>query len=505
MKFSNIKAIAMKNINQIKRDPRMIALSIIAPIIITALFGSVFGGDLTDVKIYIVDDDDNFGNIFGNEIITEISKDQRFQFNTTTSDPKLVKEAVENNYSQAAIIFPITFTQNILLGIGSEVELYVSYSNLFVSNYTVTSFETCFNIVMAKYFGSPLVTIKITPIHKPSVGVLPDHINISLSNRDVGWAFLNNKLSTEVVDILEEDDTVDIKEVKSVKAHEGEIKRGDIRGIIIFSNEFTYDALINKQINVEIKLDGSEPQACGAIIAALSEALSEAFEDTFGKEAFNIDDYYYNNLDGNDEAVESITYFTPAIIGFIAFFFGFILTMLSFIRERKEGTMERILTSPLKRSEIILGYILSFSILSIIQATVTIIVAILVFNAQIEFSILTLLLAYLIIYLLLLTALGLGIFLSTLAKTEFQIIQFIPLVILPFMLLSGVWAPVETLPEFLRPISSIIPLTYANTAMRDIFLKDATIIDIIIPLGILSLSAFLMISLGILKLNKTLK
>ena len=73
MKFSNISAIAAKNLNQFKRDPRMIALSIIAPIVITALFGSVFGGELTDVKVYIVDDDDNFGNIFRNEIIAEIS------------------------------------------------------------------------------------------------------------------------------------------------------------------------------------------------------------------------------------------------------------------------------------------------------------------------------------------------------------------------------------------------------------------------------------------------
>jgi ABC-2 type transport system permease protein len=73
------------------------------------------------------------------------------------------------------------------------------------------------------------------------------------------------------------------------------------------------------------------------------------------------------------------------------------------------------------------------------------------------------------------------------------------------MLLSGVWSPIETLPDFLRPISLVIPLTYANSAMRDIFLRNATLIDILIPLGILSLSALLMISLGILKLNKTLK
>lgn len=505
MKFSNIRAIAMKNLNQIKRDPRMIALSVIAPIVITALFGSVFGGELTDINVYIVDDDDNFNNIFGNEIINKMDKDLLINFNRSTSNPELVKKAVENNYSQGAIVIPNTFTQDILLGLGSKVDLYISYLNPNISNYIINTFESSFNTIMKNYFSETQVKIEIVPFYQGTYGVLPNLINISLSNSDLGWSVLHDELSDEVIDILKDDDTVNIKKVKSVKKYEDDVKSGEVRGIIIFSDEFTYKTLINKEIDVDIKLDGAEPQACGAILTALSEALSEAFEDTFGKKAFDIDDYYYNNPDGNDEAVEPITYFTPAIIGFITFFFGFILTMLSFIRERKEGTMERILTSPLKRSEIILGYILSFSFLSIIQATVTIIVAILVFNAQIEFSIFTLLLAYLIIYLLLLTALGLGIFLSTLAKTEFQIIQFIPLIILPFMLLSGVWAPVETLPDFLRPASSLIPLTYANIAMRDIFLRDATIIDILIPLGILGLSAFLMIFLGILKLSKTLK
>ena len=140
---------------------------------------------------------------------------------------------------------------------------------------------------------------------------------------------LNDELSSEVIDILEDDETVNIKEVKSVDKYEDDVKNGKVRAMIIFPKDFTYKTLINKEINVEIKLDGAERQACGAILGALSEALSEAFEDTFGKEAFDIDDYYYNNIDKTDEPVESITYFTPAIIGFIAFFFGFILTMLS--------------------------------------------------------------------------------------------------------------------------------------------------------------------------------
>ena len=489
-----------------KRDPRMIALSVIAPIIVTALFGSAFGGDLTELNVYIVNDDKNFNNIFANEILDNLDNNEKFKYNTTTSDPNLVKEAVYNNYSQAAIIFPNTFTQNLLLGIGSEVELYVSYTNPNVSNYTIAAFQSSFDYVMGSYFGNPQVKIIIIPINPGASSLpLPTTINISLSNRDMGWAALNDKFSDTVYDILKDDDTVKLIEVKSVSKYEDKVKNGEAKAIIKFSEDFTFEALIDKVIKVKIRLDGAEPQSSAAILAALAEALSETFEDRFDKAVINMDEYYYNNPDAKDEAVDSITYFTPAIIGFIVFFFAFLLTMLSFLRERKQGTMERLLTSPMKRSEIILGYILSFSILSIIQATVTIMVAVLVFNAQIEFTLLTLLQAYLIIYILLLTALGLGIFLSTLAKTEFQIIQFIPLVILPIMLLSGVWAPVEALPDFLRPVSSIIPLTYANLALRDIFLRGISLFDLGIPLAILAGSALLMITLGILKFNKTLK
>ncbi|TFG30782.1 MAG: ABC transporter permease [Promethearchaeota archaeon] len=483
----------------------MIALSVIAPIIITALFGSVFGGDLTHLEVYIVVDDDNFTNIFSDEIVEKMEEYQKIQFNTSESDINSAKDAVNNNYTQAALIFPERFTEATLLGKGSEVELYVSNLNLNTSNYIVSSFQSSLSHVMTKYFGDIQVDVIINYTYQGTLDPLPEQINVSLINLDVGWSMLNDKLSDEVCDILEDDETIDIIKVRSVKKYEDEVKRGEVRGIICFPEEFTYDALINKEIKVKVRLDGAEPQACNAIMGALSSALSDTFEDTFDKSAFEIDEYYYNNIEETDEPVESITYFTPAIIGFIAFFFGFILTMLAFIRERKEGTMERILTSPLKRSEVIIGYILSFSILSVIQSTVTIIVAILLFNAQIEFSALILLQAYLVIYLLLLSALGLGIFLSTLAKTEFQIIQFIPLVILPFMLLSGVWAPVESLPEPLRVVSSFIPLTYANNIMRDLFLRGENIIGLIIPISILAGFACLMVFLGIIKLNKTLQ
>jgi len=505
LKISNIKAVAVKNLHQIKRDPRMIVLSIIAPIIVTALFGSAFGGDLTNLKVFIVDDDQNFSNIFANEIVSKIDEDPRLNLNLSTLDPTLARKTVDTNKSQAAIIFPYSFTYNVLMGIGSRVELYSSYFNLNTSNYIKTTLEKSLSDVMKRYYKQSLVAIDLIPINQSSIKPLPTIINVSIANSDLGWNPLHDKLSDAVYDILEEDDTVDLKIVKSVSKNEYKVKSGEIRAIIEFPESFTYNALISRTIKIDVNLDGGEPQASVAIIKALSSALSDTFEEEFGISVFNIHDSYYNNPDSDDEPVDSITYFTPAIIGFIVFFFAFLLTMLSFLRERKQGTMERILTSPVKRSEIILGFIFSYSLLSLLQATVVIIVTIFVFNAQIEFSWINLLQAYLIVYILLLAALGLGIFLSTLAKSEFQIIQFIPLVILPFMLLSGVWSPIETLPAWLRNVSSFVPLTYANNALRDILIRQQSLFDVIIDICILSIFAGVMILLGIISLNKKLK
>ena len=505
MKISNIKAVAVKNLHQIKRDPRMIVLSIIAPIIVTALFGSAFGGDLTNLKVYIVNDDENFNIIFANEIIGTMDEDPRLNLNLSIQDSNLAENSVLNNQSQAAIIFPYDFTHNILMGIGSKVKLYLSYLNLNTANYTKTVLEYSLNNVMKAYFKQSSITIDLNPVHQGSLQPLPPIINISVCNSDLGWSSLRDKLSEVVYDILNKDDTVDLKIVKSVSKNEDKVKSGEIRALIEFSESFTYNALISRTIKINVNLDGGVPQASVAIIKALSSALSDTFEEEFGISVFNIHDSYYNNPDSDDEPVDSITYFTPAIIGFIVFFFAFLLTMLSFLRERKQGTMERILTSPVKRSEIILGFIFSYSLLSLLQATVVIIVTIFVFNAQIEFSWINLLQAYLIVYILLLAALGLGIFLSTLAKSEFQIIQFIPLVILPFMLLSGVWSPIETLPAWLRNVSSFVPLTYANNALRDILIRQQSLFDVIIDICILSIFAGVMILLGIISLNKKLK
>ena len=118
----------------------------------------------------------------------------------------------------------------------------------------------------------------------------------------------------------------------------------------------------------------------------------------------------------------------PVLIGFFTFFFVFILSGVSFVRERLSGTLERLLSTPVRRWEIVAGYIIGFGIFAFIQSIIIVSFSVYILDLYVAGSIW---LTLLITCMLSLTALTLGTFLSAYANNEFQMIQFIPLVIVP--------------------------------------------------------------------------
>ena len=180
----------------------------------------------------------------------------------------------------------------------------------------------------------------------------------------------------------------------------------------------------------------------------------------------------------------------PIFLGFFGYFFVFLLTGISFLRERIGGTLERLLATPVTRFEIVTGYSLGFGTFATIQV---IVLTLFILNSihvpsfgpfgdysTPAFSIGlgvgsagSPLLAFAIALLLSLGAVNLGIFLSTFARTELQVIQFIPLVIVPQALLSGILWPIERLPDVLQAIAHVLPLTYAVQGLRNVMLKGA--------------------------------
>ncbi|MDD1731411.1 MAG: antibiotic transport system permease protein [Methanosaeta sp. NSM2] len=162
------------------------------------------------------------------------------------------------------------------------------------------------------------------------------------------------------------------------------------------------------------------------------------------------------------------------------------ISAIAFIRERSQGTLEKFMVSPLSRVEMVAGYVLGFSLFTILQSATTLFVVTFGFGVPMKGSALT---ALSVVLLLGAGALVLGSFFSNFAKSEFQVVQFIPLIITPQIVLCGIWWPLQSVPEFIRPFSYILPLTYAADALRAVMLKGSGFADILYP-DLLALAAF---------------
>jgi ABC-2 type transport system permease protein len=153
----------------------------------------------------------------------------------------------------------------------------------------------------------------------------------------------------------------------------------------------------------------------------------------------------------------------PAILALFPFIIMFLITSISTLRERRSGTLERLLTMPISKFDYILGYAFAFGLLAIAQAAVAVGFAVWVCGLTIEGSI-WLLLAIALLDAVLGTTLGL--LASAFARTEFQVVQFMPAVIFPQILLGGIFLPRDQLPDVLRQISDWLPLSHAIDALN---------------------------------------
>jgi ABC-2 type transport system permease protein len=271
------------------------------------------------------------------------------------------------------------------------------------------------------------------------------------------------------------------------------------------SEQSARDALAEDQLDLAVILPASLPTDIGAgrspTIVIISQGLNPA-ED--GSRAGQLQQAIFRALVGQaGQAAPTIEHqqvygspdatfldaFAPALVGFIVFFLVFILTGISFLRERIGGTLERLLATPVRRSEIVVGYSLGFGIFATLQ--VAVVLAYTLGSVRIpEIGPLPAIdlglgvqiigspwLAFVITLLLAISAVNLGIFISTFARTEFQILQFIPIVVVPQGLLSGIFWPVNSLPGVLEPIARVLPMTYGIEGLRAVLIKGSGLAD----------------------------
>lgn len=152
----------------------------------------------------------------------------------------------------------------------------------------------------------------------------------------------------------------------------------------------------------------------------------------------------------------------PAMIAMFPFVIMFLVASISTLRERRSGTLERLMAMPIGRADLILGYTLAFGCLAVVQSVITVGVAVAV-GLEIAGSPIFLF-AVTIVDALLGTVLGLMA--SAFARTEFQVVQFMPVLVFPQILLGGIFLARDDLPGGLRQLSNVVPLSYAIDAMQ---------------------------------------
>lgn len=188
----------------------------------------------------------------------------------------------------------------------------------------------------------------------------------------------------------------------------------------------------------------------------------------------------------------------PIMIGFVVFFFVFLISGIALLRERTTGTLNRLLATPVKRGEIISGYLAGYGIFALIQTLLIVGFSIYAFKIQILGSIWNMLL---INILLAFVALAMGLFISTFAQSEFQMVQFIPVVVIPQIFFSGI-IPIDQMANWLQPVARIMPLYYGASAMSNVIEKGFTFMDILPKLGILIGFAALFLIFNIMSMRR---
>jgi ABC-2 type transport system permease protein len=282
---------------------------------------------------------------------------------------------------------------------------------------------------------------------------------VGIANQDSG------PLGAMVASALAKSDRIATSTIDAAGG-DAKLEDGSLAAYIVFPPDFSQQAQ-SGNLAPEVHLEGSQPGQDAPVMQALQQAMISVASQLTGRSVSFTPRISYRYAGAG---FDTLDYFGAAFIGLAVFFLVFVITIVSFLNERTQGTLERLMASPLRRGEIVLGYMLGFTVLAVVQAVEVLVFALAVLRIRNEGNVM---LIFGMETLMAIAAVNLGIFLSMFARSEFQAVQFIPLAIVPQMLLSGVIFPVSSEPAALQWLSNILPLTYAVNGMRDIMVKGA--------------------------------
>lgn len=267
---------------------------------------------------------------------------------------------------------------------------------------------------------------------------------------------------------------VDFDEIK-VLIQEGEISAG-----IIIPENFTIDLLMGKQVNISLIVDQSNPQMSATIQVIMTQVIQELGTlyamYTLNLTYAEIVPYNVNAggiVPGNPSYFEFMAPGIMAMVVMMALMTG-LPHAISY--EKDMGTLDGMLVAPINRLSIILGKTLAQTARGMIQGIILLILAVLLFNVKIYGSIL---LVFLLLFLIVFSFTGLGITITSFTKNEQTASMIMMTLMFPMMFFSGVFFPIQQMPPFMQGLAKALPLTYGTDALRNVMVLGASITEIL--------------------------
>lgn len=312
-------------------------------------------------------------------------------------------------------------------------------------------------------------------------------VNVKLATQDLPTGLVTKMDELDHVDIETYQDLYQAKEALANEKVDAVISYKDGEYQVDYANtDASKTSMIRQVLRTSIASEGTDQ-----LLSRVKQALPQLKLDAKAPEIK--ESYQYG-----DKNTGFFARMIPILIGFVVFFFVFLISGMALLKERTSGTLDRLLATPVKRSEIVYGYMLSYGIIAIFQTAVVVLAAIWLLDVEVVGNILNVIIVNVV---LALVALAFGILLSTLAKSEFQMMQFIPLVIMPQLFFSGI-IPLSSMGEWALTVGRFLPLTYSGDAISQIILYGHNLGDILPNLGVLMIFLIILTILNIVGLRR---
>lgn len=269
------------------------------------------------------------------------------------------------------------------------------------------------------------------------------------------------------------------EQAESYEAAVRAVDAGRARAAFIIPESYARDLKRGRPAQVQVLVDASDPTSSASAIGAaqmVGQQLNvEIVQQRTGSNLSSGLPVDVRVRPLYNPALRSAVFVVPGIIGMILSNILIMLTSMSLVRERETGTLEQLIVTPLARSEIMLGKIAPYVLVGYIQMTTILVAGHLIFAVPMRGPLLAL---YAVTFLFITANLGLGLWISTLGRTQTAVTQSAIFIMLPNVLLSGFMFPREAMPPLAQAFGALLPLTYYLQLVRGILLKGAGLAEV---------------------------